>query len=134
MTIPSTLNRMPLALCMSALCLLTLGTVACTDSIEPEEQTFVEALQLALDAVHAQDSHTLDDIATEANDMIDDAVGDGDLRAEDALRLRGWVGRRLRLYKAAVEGGRLTLEEACAAFREDIVGLAQRLSDHAEDA
>ena len=53
------------------------------------------------------------------------------LSLEDAQNLRDWIGGQKEAYEESVRAGRLTMEEACARFREDIVALAHRLADHA---
>ena len=75
-----------------------------------------------------------DDIETAAYAQIEAALADGDVSEEDARRLSGWVAERKRTYLESIRAGRMTMEEACAAFREDIVNLARRLEDHANNS
>ena len=125
------------ALSAAVLALVSLGLVSCTEPAEPE-MTFVEALQAALDKAHDahadQGNDTLDDIAAAAYEQIDAALEAGDINESDAENLRGWVARAKAEYEAAVQSGRMTMEEACEAFRRDIVNLAIRLQEHAENS
>ena len=139
MTTSTTPRRLHSALPLAALTVLSLGLAGCTDGTAPEEQGMdLAALQAALDAAHEshddQGADTLDDVATAAYAQIDAALADGDVSEEDARRLSGWVAERKRTYLESIRAGRMTMEEACAAFREGIVNLARRLEDHANNS
>ena len=136
MTTSTTPRWLPTALCLGALAVLSLGLASCTDVAEPEENGMdVEALQAALNDAHEahddQGDDTLDDIETAAYEQIDAALAAGDIGEEDAQNLRDWIAGQKEAYEESVRAGRLTMEKACARFREDIVALAHRLADHA---
>ena len=139
MTTSTTPRGLHLALPLAALTVLSLGLAGCTDGTGPEEQEMdLAALQAALDEAHEshddQGADTLDDIETAAYAQIDAALADGDIDQEDARLLRAWVAERKEANLESVRAGRLTMQEACAHFREDIVNLAIRLEDHANNS
>ena len=139
MTTSTTPRGLHSALPIAALTVLSLGLAGCTDGTGPEEQGMdIAALRAALDEAHEahndQGDDTLDDIEAAAYEQIDAALADGDIEEEDARLLRAWVAERKEAYLESVRAGRLTMEDACAHFREDIVNLAIRLEDHANNS
>ena len=125
------------ALCVAVLPLLSLALASCISDVEPEEQMLdIEALQSALDEAHAahddQGEETLDDVEAAAQRHIRAEVSRGALSGEEARRLSGTISRLKARFDGAVESGRLTLEDACARFREEIVGLFEELRAEGE--
>ena len=132
MTVPAHSRRVRSALCVAVLPLLSLALVSCTSDVAPEEEMLdIEALQSALDEAHAghddQGDGTLDDIEAAAHRQIRAEVSRGTLSGEEARRLSGTITRLKARFEGAVESGRLTLEDACAHFREAIVSLFEEL-------
>ena len=125
------------ALSVAVLPLLSLALASCISDVEPEEQMLdIEALQSALDEAHAahddQGEETLDDVEAAAQRQIRAEVSRGALSGEEARRLSGTISRMKARFDGAVESGRLTLEDACAHFREEIVRLFEELRDERE--
>jgi len=132
MTIPTHSRRVRTALCVAVLPLLPLALASCTSDLAPEEEMLdIEALQAALDEAHAghddQGDGTLDDIEAAAHRQIRAEVSRGALSGEEARRLSRTISGMKARFEGAVESGRLTLEDACAHFREAIVRLFQEL-------
>ncbi|MDE2875537.1 MAG: hypothetical protein OXU69_15710 [Gemmatimonadota bacterium] len=132
MTISNHARRFRSALCVAILPLLSLALASCTSDVEPEEEMLdIEALQSALDEAHAahddQGDETLDDIATAAHRRIRAEVGRGTLSVEEARRLSRAISGMKARFEGAVESERLTIEAACARFREEIVRLFEEL-------
>ena len=126
---PSTTPRwMRTALSVAALAVLSLGPVSCGTDVAMGMD--LEALRIALDEAHDVTGHTLDEIEAAALEQIDVELERGSITEEDARNLRDWVAERKEAHLESVRVGRLTFEEACAYFRDDIVDLAQRLEDH----
>jgi len=128
----TTQRRLLAALSAGALTLLSLGLVHCgTDVAEPEEELVdVEALQLALQEAHdAVDHNPLDDIEAAANRRLREEVRRGTITREEARRVSAAIaGMKTRLL-AAVESGRITMEEACEIFRREIEKLFRALRE-----
>ena len=128
----TTQRRLLAALSAGALTLLSLGLVHCgTDVAEPEEELVdVEALQLALQEAHdAVDHSPLDDIEAAANRRLREEVRRGTITREEARRVSAAIaGMKTRLL-AAVESGRITMEEACEIFRREIEKLFRALRE-----
>ncbi len=115
-----------------ALALLSLGLVYCSSDVaEPEEELVdVEALRLALQEAHdAVDHNPLDDIQAAANRRLREEVRRGTITREEARRVSAAIaGMKTRLL-AAVESGRITMEEACEIFRREIEKLFRALRE-----
>lgn len=123
------------ALSVGALAVLSLGLVCCgPDVAEPEEELVdVEALQLALQEAHdAVDHNPLDDIQAAANRRLREEVRRGTITREEARRVSAAISRLKTRLLAAVESGRLTMEEACGIFRREIANLFRRLRESKE--
>ncbi len=137
MTTSAIPRRLQVALCTGALALLFLGLVHCSpdmaepEEAEPEEEVVdVEALQLALQEVHdAVDHNPLDDIQAAANRRLREEVRRGTITREEARRVSAAIaGAKARLL-AALESGRITMEEACEIFRREIAKLFRALRE-----
>ena len=128
-TIP---RRFRTVLSCGALALLSLGVASCSsDPAETEEELVdVEALQLALQEAHdAVDHNPLDDIQAAANRRLREEVRRGTITREEARRVSAAIaGIKARLL-AAVESGRITMEEACEIFRREIAKLFRALRE-----
>ena len=125
-------RRIRTALRVAVAPLLSLALASCTSNVEPEEEMLdIEALQSALDEAHAahndQGEETLDDIEAAARRQIRTEVSRGALSGEEARRLSRTISGMKARFEGAVESGRLTLEDACAHFREAIVRLFEEL-------
>jgi len=120
------------ALSCGALALFSLGLVHCSSDVaEPEEELVdVEALQLALQEAHdAVDHNPLDDIQAAAHRRLREEVRRGTVTREEARRVSAAIaGMKARLL-AAVESGRITMEEACEIFRREIEKLFRALRE-----
>lgn len=123
---------MQAALSVGAVALLSLGVASCnSDPAEPEEEVVdVEALQLALQVAHDAVGHSpLDDIQAAANRRLREEVRRGTITREEARRVSAAIaGTKARLL-AAVESGRITMEEACEIFRREIAKLFRALRE-----
>lgn len=132
MTTSTITRRLQATLSTGALALLSLGLVYCSpDAAEPEEELVdVEALQLALLEAHdAVDHNPLDDIQAAANRRLREEVRRGTITREEARRVSAAIaGIKTRLL-AAVESGRITMEEACEIFRREIEKLFRALRE-----
>lgn len=130
-TIP---RRFWTVLSCGALTILSLGVASCNSDpaeLEPEEELVdVEALQLALQEAHdAIDHNPLDDIEAAANRRLREGVRRGTITREEARRVSAAIaGIKARLL-AAVESGRITMEEACEIFRREIEKLFRALRE-----
>ena len=130
-TIP---RRLQAALSVGTLALLSLGVASCSsDPAEPEpedEVVDVEALQLALQVAHdAVDHNPLDDIQAAANRRLREEVRRGTITREEARRVSAAIaGTKARLL-AAVESGRITMDEACETLRREIEKLFRALRE-----
>ena len=132
MTMPAHSRLLRSALSVAVLPLLSLALVSCTSDVGPEEEMLdIEALQSALDEAHAahddQADGTLDDIEAAAHRQIRAEVSRGALSGEEARRLSRTITGMKARFEGAVESERLTLEDACAQFREAIVRLFEEL-------
>jgi len=125
-------RRLQATLSVGALTLLSLGLVHCgTDVAEPEEELVdVEALQLALQEAHdAVDHNPLDDIQAAANRRLREEVRRGTITREEARRVSAAIARMKARLLAAVDSGRITMEEACEIFRREIAKLFRALRE-----
>ncbi len=132
-TIP---RRLQAALSVGALTLLSLGLVHCSSDVaEPEEELVdVEALQLALQEAHdAVDHNPLDDIQAAANRRLREEVRRGTITPDEARRVSAAIARMKTRLLAAVESGRITMEEACEIFRREIEKLFRALRERKRD-
>lgn len=120
------------ALSVAILPLLSLALPSCTTDVEPaEEMLDIAALRSALDEAHAahndQGDETLVDIEAAAHRRIRAEVGRGTLSGEEARRLSRTISAMKARFEGAVESGRLTMADACARFREQIVRLFEEM-------